>query len=429
MSEETPPTAPEDGGSTPGRLRPEARRLIMMRAARSFGQGAMVVDLALYLARLGWSGVMIGGVLTAGGLLAGSLALFVGPASDRLRRRPFLVGNEILTVLCGLTAFLTREPMLLVPAIVLASFGRGANGSAGPFTPAEQAWLALLVPPQDRGRVYSLNVAVGFFGMGTGALLAALPGLVSDPLLGYRLLFLVPALGSAFNLFLLARTHEPSRSRIRRERAERARREPPHSKRARVRRRRENRHLARLVALNAVNGFAIGLIGPLMPYWFHLRFGVGPAAIAPAMAVVFAITAVASLLAGRLSARIGLVNSVVRLRIIGFVLLLLLPLVPWYSLAAVIYILRSAANRSSVGARQAVVVSLVDDERRGFAVSLNAASFVIPQALGPTLGGYFLDAGLLILPFYIAALLQGSYIWGYWRAFRGLEAQTASATT
>ena len=94
----------------------------MMRAARSLGQGAMVVDLALYLARLGWSGVMIGGVLTAGGLLAGTLALFVGPASDRLRRRPFLVGNEILTVLCGLTAFLTREPVLLVPAIVLASF-------------------------------------------------------------------------------------------------------------------------------------------------------------------------------------------------------------------------------------------------------------------------------------------------------------------
>jgi hypothetical protein len=51
-------TAPADGGGGGRpRLRPEARRLIMMRAARSLGQGAMVVDLALYLARLGWSGV------------------------------------------------------------------------------------------------------------------------------------------------------------------------------------------------------------------------------------------------------------------------------------------------------------------------------------------------------------------------------------
>lgn len=183
------------------------------------------------------------------------------------------------------------------------------------------------------------------------------------------------------------------------------------------------------MALNAVNGFAIGLIGPLMPYWFHLRFGVGPAAIAPAMAVVFAITAGASLLAGRLTERIGLVSSVVKLRLIGLALLLLLPLVPWYSLAALIYILRSAANRSSVGARQAVVVSLVQDERRGFAVSLNAASFVLPQALGPTLGGYFLDGGFLVLPFYIAALLQGGYIWGYWRAFRRIESRSRSAAS
>lgn len=396
----------------------------MMRAGRSLGQGAMVVDLALYLARLGWSGVAIGGVLTAGGILAGVLALLVGPASDRLRRRPFLVGNETLTVICGITAFLARDPFLLVPAIVLASFGRGANGSAGPFTPAEQAWLAALVPPASRGRVYSLNVAVGFFGMATGALLAALPGLVPDPLLGYRLLFLVPALGSAFNLVLLARTREPSRAE---RRAERARREPADSKRARVRRRRENRHLARLVALNAVNGFAIGLIGPLMPYWFHLRFGVGPAAIAPAMAVVFVITAVASLLTGRLTEKIGLVNSVVRLRLIGLALLVLLPIVPWYPVAALLYVLRSAANRGSVGARQAVVVSLVDDERRGLASSLNAASFVLPQALGPTLGGYFLDGGLLVLPFYLTALLQGFYVWGYWRAFRTIEAEAARA--
>jgi MFS family permease len=417
--------APPPGGTPAFRIPPEARRLIMMRAGRSLGQGAMVVDLALYLARLGWSGVAIGGVLTAGGLLSGTLALFVGPASDRLRRRPFLVGNEIVTVLCGLTAFLTRDPLLLVPAIVLASFGRGANGSAGPFTPAEQAWLATLVPFAARGRVYSLNVAVGFFGMATGALLAVLPGVVPDPLFGYRLLFLVPALGSAFNLFLLARTHEPSRAAARAERAARAESEPPHLRRKR--RRRENRHLGRLVALNALNGFAIGLIGPLMPYWFHLRFGVGPSAIAPAMAVVFAITAVASLLTARLTERIGLVNSVVKLRLIGLVLLVLLPLVPWYPLAALLYVLRSAANRSSVGARQAVVVSLVEDERRGFAVSLNAASFVLPQALGPTFGGYFLDGGMLVLPFYIAAVLQGAYVWGYWRSFRTIEQQATRA--
>lgn len=48
-------------------LQPTTRRLLLMRALRSIGQGALVVDFALYLHALGWSGTAIGLVLTAGG--------------------------------------------------------------------------------------------------------------------------------------------------------------------------------------------------------------------------------------------------------------------------------------------------------------------------------------------------------------------------
>lgn len=299
---------------------------------------------------------------------------------------------------------------------MVGGFGRGMNGAAGAFTPAEQAWLACIVPLARRGRVYSANTAAGFFGMAAGAVLTVLPSLFNDAPGAFRSLFLIVASGSLFNLILLAHTPELTRPAPR----------PCETAKvlqARVIRRRENRLLLRLVMLNSFNGFAIGLVGPLIAYWFALRFNVGPAYIAPWLAMAFVLTAVTSLATGRLTERIGLVRSVVALRAVGLLLLLLLPLMPVYTLAAVLYALRSAANRGSLGARQAVVISLVGDERRGWASSLNASSFVFSQALGPTIAGALFDAGQWALPFYLAGLLQSVYLVAYWRTFRGLEAR------
>lgn len=392
-------------------LDPGVRGLIALRLARSIGQGALVVDLALYLKALGWSATVIGSVLGGTGLLAAGFSLAVGVSSDRLRRRPFLIAAEVLTIACALLALASAHPLVLAPAILLGGFGRGAGGAATFFAPAEQAWLAALVPPRARGRVYSLNVAAGLFGMAAGAVLAVLPELLA-PLLGaiasYRVLFLIPLAASCVNLVVLSRLPE--------------RRPPPAPEREaaarRVVHRRENWLLARLVGLNSVNGIAIGLIGPLITYWFAVRFHVGPAAIGPLMAVTFAVTAVAALGTGRLTDRFGVVPAVVWLRSLAVVLLALLPFMPVYPAAALLYAARSALNRGSVGARQALVVSLVRDERRGFAASLNAASFQFAQSAGPAAAGALLDSGLLMAPFLIAAGLQAAYALGYYLAFR-----------
>jgi MFS family permease len=188
----------------------------------------------------------------------------------------------------------------------------------------------------------------------------------------------------------------------------------------------EDRRLRRLVSLTAVNGLAIGLTGPLIAYWFSLRFGVGPGLIAPMMAAGFALTAVSALVTGRLSRRLGLVRSVVWARSGALAGLVILPLVPVFWLASVVQVLRSALGRGSLGARQALVVSLVEDERRGLAVSVNAASFQLPQAVGPTVAGSLIGAGHLALPFYLGALLQAVYLVGYARLFRDVEGASAA---
>jgi len=399
------------------------RRLLSARFWRSISQGTLVVDLALYLRALGWSGAAIGMVLSAGGLVGAGLNLAVGVTSDQLRRKPFLIAYEGLTCICALVAMSQSNPFMLASAIVLAGFGRGANGAAGPFAPAEQAWLAESVQPSRRGFVYSLNTAFGFVGMALGAMAAALPSLwrtVLGPAGGFRPLFGLVLLGNAVNLVLLATTPEMHRPG--------GRRAAPRSLSASASdsRTQENRFLRHLVGLNVLNGMAIGLTGPLISYWFSMRFHIGPSLIGPVMAVTFFATALAAIITARLIQRVGLVRSVVWGRTGGLLLLVLMPIMPLYGLAALAYLLRSALNRGTIGARQALVVSAVHDERRGFAASMNALSMQVPMSLGPIVAGVMIGAGWFITPFYLAAAFQGLYVFLYGRAFASVE-QSATA--
>ncbi len=398
-------------------LHPTTRRLLLARALRSVGQGMLAVDFALYLHALGWRGSTIGLVLTGAGLFGAGLSTVIGFASDRLRRKPFLLIYESLALLCSVAVLLSVRSWVIVAAAVAGGFGRGANGAAGPFSPAEQAWLAQNVAPPRRARIYSLNSGLGFFGMAAGALVAALPAIWQRWMEGaasFRPLFLLVAIGSTANLYLLSRAQEELR-RSEHDRDPGARQQDTTVRRA------ENRLLGQLVLINAFNGLAIGLIGPLISYWFALRFHVGPKEIGPVLALTFALTGVASLATGRLSEQIGIVQSVVWGRLIGLVFLGLMPAMPTYWLASLLYVLRSVFSRGSAGARQALAVSLVRDERRGLAASLNSVSFQLPQSAGPSIAGHLLEAGRFALPLYISTLFQGIYLVAYRRAFRAHE--------
>jgi MFS family permease len=395
------------------RLPHDTRLLLGARAARSLGQGALIVDFALYLKALGWAAPAIGGLFTAGLLLDAALVTVSGPASDRFGRKRFLLWFEIAQASAALVAIVTSNAMLLGLAALVGGFGRGANGSSGPFAPVELAWLSQPLPAVARGGVYSANMAIGFTGMGIGALLGGLPLLFAFFLpgaLAYRPLFGLSLAGALLCLGLLMRagdqTARPSQSA-----ASTAARSGWETTRQ------ENRLLRRLFGINTLNGVAIGLIGPLMAYWFAVRFGVGPAAIGPVMALAYFVTAAASMGAGRLIARIGLVRSVVWMRSASIIILVLLPLMPHFWLAAMLHIARSALNRGTAGARQALTVSLVRPHRRGTAVSTGSVAIQLPRAAGPLFAGLLFGSGLLAVPFYIAAGFFGAYIVCYRHVF------------
>jgi MFS family permease len=390
-------------------LTPVVRRLLAVRLLRSLAQGALVVDFALYLHALGWSGTAIGLVLAGAGLANTGFALVIGPLSDRVGRKRLLVAYQGVSLVTAIAALLTAEPLVLFPAAILGGFGRGANGAAGGFSPAEQAWLAEASEPVARPWIFGLNSALGFLGMGVGAALAVIPTLVAGLLpgpLSYRPLFAVAAVVAIAGGVILARTEERYR---------RPRPSPEQRVAGRSQTHRENRLLVALSAVNAVGGASIGLTGPLISYWFAVRFGLGPESIAPVLAASFLLTAVSAVLVSRLAESAGVIRSIVLGRGLGLLCLLAIPLAPTFPLAAVAYAGRSIFTRGTAGPRQALVVGLVREERRGFAVSVSNASLQLPASLGPAVAGSLIDGGLLELPFYVATVLQALFIAGYAR--------------
>ena len=396
-------------------LHPTARTLMATRFLRSIGQGALVVDFVLYLEALHWNAVTIGALLTGAGLGGTALMLGSGTLSDRFGRRPFLLGYQLATAVGALALVLDPRSWILVLSTVLLGCGRGANGAAGPFGPVEHAWLAQSVPPADRGQVFSLNGALGFWGMGLGAWLGAAVPLLGHLLPGpsaYRPLFALSLVIAVVNLLQVASIRG----------ADLVRRPAPAGEAAAARnaatagpadapvRRRENVAMALLTAVNSVNALGIGLFSPLLVYWLSVRYGVGSAAIGSTYAVALILTGVSSVMVGEMTTRIGIVRSVVWVRVVGVGLLAAMPLMPTYRWAAAIYVVRSIFNRGSAGARQAFGVSLVRDERKGLASSLNGLSMRLPSALGPALAGWLMEGGSLDLPFYCAAALQLAYV-------------------
>lgn len=403
-------------------LPPNVRRLLAARAARSLGQGATVASFSLYLQALGFSGTAIGTVLMAGLLCGALLTLLIGPLSDRGSRRTLLLGYEVVAALAALAAMLAPNLGVLIAASTIGGFGRGANGAAGPFSPVEQAWLAREVAGEARRHAFSLNATLAFFGMAAGAVLVALPaalGCSFHNLSSYRALFGLPLAGSVVSLILIAGAREtpaappplPAHPH-------------PQARDAQVTRA-ENRSLRRLALVSAVNGLAIGIVSPLIAYWFLRRFGQGPATIGPALAVGFVLSSAGSVLGGALSRRLGAVRSVVWMRLVGIGLLVAIPFSPTFFLAAGLYALRSACNRGTTGARQLVAAGLTRAERRGLAASVQSLASQLPRAVGPVLGGWLIHRGQFVAPFLLTAAMQALYLFLYRRFFGELGSQTA----
>jgi MFS family permease len=379
--------------------------LLGARGLRAFGFGFSAVLLGLLLESRGLSPALIG--LTLGiGLAASSLSgLGAVALTARLGRRRTLGLVGLLMALTGLDLALATEPAWLVLAGVTGMLG-AASVDLGPFAPVEQAALAEVVPPAGR------NLAFGRYSM-SGGLFNAAGGLAATAATGggrafFFLYALIGLVTAVLPLFLSARVESDTRPSVFGALKDRA----------------TFGILARLSALFALDSFAGGFVAnAVIAYWLHVRFGVGPQVLGPVFAGVAILQSISYEISGRMSVRIGLINTMVFTHLPSNVLLLFVALSPSIGWAIGLLYARFLLSQMDVPARQAYVVSIVPPADRGAAVAWTGAVRGVAQAFGPMLAGVAIGAAAFGIPFYLGGGLKIVYDLALFAGFRNRRAE------
>src|SRR5260370_6097762 len=144
----------------------------------------------------------------------------------------------------------------------------------------------------------------------------------------------------------------------------------------------------RLAALFALDAFAGGfVVRAFIAYWLSLRFGVGPETIGPLLFAANVLAALSYLVADRIAARIGLLNTMVFTHLPSNVLLMLMPFMPTFPLAAAVLLARFALSQMDVPTRQAYTLSVVPAHDRARAAGVTAAVRPAAASVAPVLTG------------------------------------------
>jgi MFS family permease len=395
----------------------DGRLLFGTRILRMFGYGFLAVVLVLYLSAIGLDAVAIGAILTL--TLVGDtlLSLWLTTHADRIGRRRVLVIGSMLMAAAGVVFGLTSLLPLLVIAGTIGVISPTGN-EVGPFLAVEQVALSESVPDSRRTATFAWYNLVGYLATAVGALTA---GLVSQAFItagwaaadAYRIVvFGYAAVGIAM-AGLFARVG----NRVEAPPAEAARDDGIAT---RFGLGRSKGIVARLSALFALDAFAGGFIPQsLIAFWFHVRFGVEPAVLGGVFFGANLLSAVSSLSAARIAARIGLVNTMVFTHLPSNVLLILVPLMPTFPLAVAMLLLRHTLSQMDVPTRQSYVISVVEPSERSAAAGVTGIARTTGASISPAVASpLFSSAPLAAVPFFLAGGLKIVYDLLLYRAFR-----------
>ncbi|HYW53047.1 MAG TPA: MFS transporter [Dongiaceae bacterium] len=367
-------------------------RVLLSRTLRSLAYGALAVGFAQALASRGLSPLGIGSFITVA-LLAGAVT---SALTGRLVRA---LGSRVTMAVSGAAmiaaaALLAGDQRAVLLACVLGVVSPGAQ-DVGPFAAIEQVTLAEGGPGATR-RLSWYNVA-GATGIATGALIAGFVPFLA--VLGLYGLAGAAVFAVAWNL---PEARLPSA--------------PPAEPRAfRV------GIVERLAALFAVDAFAGGfVVQAFIAYWFALRFNAGPETIGPLLFAANGLAAVSYLLADRVAARIGLLNTMVFTHLPSNVLLVLVPFMPTLPLAGAVLLARFALSQMDVPTRQAYTLALVPPHDRARAAGVTAAVRPAAASVAPVLTGVAFQLAAAGLPFVLAGGLKIVYDLALLATFRGV---------
>jgi MFS family permease len=361
------------------------------------------VILGTSLAASGASDLRVG--LVGAAILAGMAlsAVVVGIAGDRVGRRRAYAALLVLLGVVGLGYALTDNIWVLVLLALFGTMSTDANEN-GPLTTLEQAMIGQ-APAATRIRVFGRYNAIAYLTGAVGALAAGGPAFlhrVWDGAPTGRLWFLLFPLGALICLWLSTRLSDAMELQVR----------------AAAPLVRSRDRVFRLASLFAIDSFAGGFIVTVfIVFWFERRFGASAELMS---AVIFAaglLQAASSIVATRVGARFGLLNTMVFTHLPSNILLIFVPLMPTLPLAIGVLLLRFALSQMDVPTRQAYVAAMVDPEERTAAAATTNTARYIARPLGPIVGTALMRNVALGAPWVVSGVLKAVYDLLLWRTF------------
>jgi len=386
-----------------GDLSADLRRILGIQAVRAFLYGFGAVILGATLATQGASDLAVG-VLGAA-ILAGMAisAITVGVLGDRWGRRRTYGGLLLLMGIVGAAYAATDKLWILIVLALLGVLSTDANEN-GPLTTLEQAMIGQ-APAETRLRVFGRYNAVAYLAGAFGALLAGGPAFVHRFWSGTptgRAWFLLFPIGAGICLWLAAGLSAGLETEVARTRI------PLERSRATV---------TKLSSLFAVDAFAGGfVITVFIVFWFSKTFGASQEQMS---AVIFAaglLQAGSSVIAPRIAARAGMLNTMVFTHLPSNILLILVPFMPTLGSAIAVLLGRFALSQMDVPTRQAYIAAMVDpSERTAAAAATNSARYVARPA-GPIIGTALMRVAIGA-PWVVAGAIKCGYDVVLWRVF------------
>jgi MFS family permease len=394
--------------------------LFAARALRMFAFGVGSVVLVLHLSAAGVPEVSIGLLLSLTLLGDVAVSLVVTTRADRIGRRRMLGLGGLLVALAGL-AFATTTAFPLLAAAAIVGVISPSGNEAGPFLPIEQAALAQALPPARRTGVFAWYQLAGALATAAGALCggagaAALQRAGVAPLRSYQLLFAGYALAGVALVLLAARVSPGVEAPP-----------APAAPRATLGLHHSRGVVLRLSALFAVDAFAGGfVVQSFVAWWFHRRFGAGPATLGAIFFGANLLAGVSALSAAWVARRIGLLRTMIFTHLPSNLLLAAVPLAPSLPVAVGLLLARFSISQMDVPTRQSYTMAVVTPGERAAAAGTTGIARTVGAALAPLAAGpLYASAALASLPFLVAGALKVGYDLALWRAFRrvGVEGE------
>ena len=377
---------------------PTARRVLVARGLRAFGDGYVSLLLPLYLLELGFGALDVGILATATLLGSGVLTLAIGMRAHRFAPRTLLLAGAVLmgATGLGLATFTAFWPLLLVAVVGTLN---PSSGDASVFMPLEHTLLSSSVTDDRRTAVFAAYSLAGSLAGAFGALAAALPALIGrhaglTPIASIQSMFVAYAVLAVVAASLY-------RTLPRREIAIRAPVAPLRESRRRV---------YTLAALFSVDAFAGGLIvQSMLALWLVQAFGLSMATTGTIFFWTGLLTALSYVAAVPLARRFGLVNTMVFTHLPSSLCLVLVPFMSDLATVLALLLVRSALSQMDVPTRSSYVMAIVPPAERPAAASLTSVPRSLAASASPALAGYLLGVSAFAWPLLAAGVIKIAY--------------------